>query len=366
MNRTIKGFIKKELTQTLRDVRMRMIIFAVPAIQMTLFGLALTTEVRNIRLAFVASPDDVIARRIADRAYASGWFIPAHIDAGDPFGEIKSKKAEAVIITPGGGLTKAVKRGEGRIQVLIDATNAVRAQQVERYIKAITAEVAADINADRPAGQHLTFDIRVIYNPSMKSSVFMVPGVMCMVLSIATIILTGMSLAKEKETGTFEMLIAAPVRNREILLGKTLPFVLLAMADVPIILGVAVLLFNVPMRGGLWQILLAALIFICAMVSIGTLISTFAKTQQQAMMGGFIFTFPAVLLSGIMFPVENIPAVFKFFAYLDPLKYFVTLLRNIMLKGGDSEIFWTNTGVLALMAIVTIFFAVERFKQTLN
>ena len=366
MNLTIKGFIKKELIQALRDVRMRMIIFAVPAIQMTLFGLALTTEVRNIRLAIISQPEDTIAQKAAEKFYASGWFIPAKIDENDPFGQIKSQKAEVIIITPPGGLTKALNKGKGQIQVLIDATNSVRAQQIEKYVKAIIAGTVSDYSKDMPKKSALSFDIRVIYNPSMKSSVFMVPGVMCMVLGITTIILTSMSLAKEKETGTFETLIAAPVENWEILLGKTLPYVLLAMIDVPIILGVAVFLFDVPMRGGVWQIAVAALIFVCSTVSVGTLISTFAKTQQQAMMGGFIFTFPAVLLSGIMFPIENIPTIFKILAYINPLKYFVTLLRNIMLKGGNSEIFWSNTGILAVLSALAIFFAFKRFKQKLN
>jgi len=187
-----------------------------------------------------------------------------------------------------------------------------------------------------------------------------------MLLCIITVLLTSMSLVREKELGTFETLISAPVKNWEILLGKTLPFMLLSMVVVHLILLAAIVIFGLPMRGAYWKFLLAAFLFVCTTVSVGTLISTIARRQQQAMMATFLFLFPAIMLSGMMFPIENMPEGLILVAYLNPLKYMLTLLRNILLKGGDDWVFWTNLAALFLIALVAVGASFNRFRQTLN
>jgi ABC-2 type transport system permease protein len=199
----------------------------------------------------------------------------------------------------------------------------------------------------------IIFDVRILYNPALESAIFMVPGTMAMILCIVTILLTSMSIAKEKEMGTFEMIISAPVKTWEVLLGKTIPFIIIGMINAVSIFMLAILVFKVPMKGHFWQLGIATFSFIVTTVSIGTLISTFAKNQQQAMMGGFIFLFLSNLLAGVMFPIDNMPIIMKAFAYMNPMTYFVKLLRNIMLKGGSPEIVWTFVGVLFAMAILT-------------
>jgi len=186
------------------------------------------------------------------------------------------------------------------------------------------------------------------------------------VLGLLMTILTSMAITREKELGTFETLISAPVTKSEILLGKTLPYVLIGMVDVPLILAVGIFYFGVPMRGAIWEIALASLIFVCTMVSIGTLISTFARNQQQAMLGGFIFLFPAIQLSGIMAPLDNIPLIFKAVAHLDPIMYYVLLLRNIMLKGGSPPVVWTHIGAMGALCALCMTVAYRRFHQTLD
>ncbi|MBI5209649.1 MAG: ABC transporter permease [Elusimicrobia bacterium] len=370
MNLTIKGFIVKELTQALRDPRMKALVFGVPVIQTLLFGFAVTVEVRNIRLALVAGPGDAASRRVLERCYASGWFIPGRADPADPVESVSSGQAEAVLVAPPGGLSKALGRGEARLQLLIDATNAVRAQQVERYVRAVAGRALREPgNSQAPGGRAaagVSLDTRLLYNPTMESSVFMVPGVMCMILSVVTVILTSMSLVKEKDLGTFETLISAPVADWEILLGKTLPYMMIAMVDLTIVLTVAVFAFHVPLRGHVWQIFLGGGVFVCTTCAVGTLVSTVARTQQQAMMGGFLFVFPAILMSGIMFPVENIPALPRLLAYLDPLKYFVSVLRNVMLKGGEPHVYWGNLAAMTGIAAVTVTLAFARLRSKLD
>lgn len=362
---TLRVFLRKELTQALRDVRMRILIFGVPLIQLTIFGLALSTEIRNIRLAIRGDPSDVMFQRLAERAYASGWFIPATDDGREASELIQSRKADAVLIAPPRGLTRSMKRADGRVQLLIDASNAIRARSIEVYAQAILQEVAVE-QSRQPATRPIQFSVRMLYNPSMDSAVYLVPGVMGMLLSLITIILTSMSMAREKELGTFETLIAAPISKTEILLGKTLPFVILGLIDIPIVIGVAMLFFGVPLRGPVWMLAFASLIFICTTVSVGTVISTFSKNQQQAMMGGFLFLFPAIQLSGVMVPIENIPFVFKIIAAFNPLQYFVSLLRNIMLKGGNPWLVFQNLGALVLLAVLAMTICARRFHRTLN
>lgn len=366
MNRTLTAFIRKELIQTLRDVRMRVLLFGAPVIQLTIFGFALSTEIKNIKLAAFSRPDDAMFARLAESFYASGWFTRAVYSPGeDPFELIASGRADAALIAPEEGLARSAGRGGGSMQLLVDAANATKARAVEAYAKnVIQAGAVREYGA--PGEPELKFDVRVLYNPAMESSIFLVPGVMGMLVCLITIILTAMSLAREREMGTFETIVSAPLSNAEILLGKTLPYLLLGLANAALVVTAAYLIFGMPMRGPLWQLALAALALVVNTVSIGTFISTVARSQQQAMLGGFMFLFPAILMSGVMYPVENMPGTIIAAAYLDPLMYFVRLVRNIMLKGGDARVFWTNLGALALMAVFAAGFAYRRFRQTLN
>jgi ABC-2 type transport system permease protein len=274
---TVFGFLKKEFAQVLRDPRMRIILLVIPIMQMIVFGFAITTEVKNIKLGTIYNPNDTIFRRIEDRSFSSKWFVPA-IGRGtlneknrDPLEEIRSGRADAVLISPPGGVTKAMVRGEANLQLLIDASNVIRAQSIERYMQSIINEVLRDefhLKTTTP----ITFDVRILYNPALESATFMT---MAMILCIVTILLTSMSIAKEKEMGTFEMIISAPVKTWEVLLGKTIPFIIIGLINAASIFMLAILVFKVPMKGHFWQLGIATFSFIVTTVSIGTLISTF-------------------------------------------------------------------------------------------
>lgn len=368
---TIFGFIRKEFAQVLRDPRMRLILFVIPMIQMAVFGVAISTEVKNIKLATLYSPDDTLLRLIEEKSLNSKWFIPTEYHGvpshqlSDPTSLLESGEADVILIAPEGGLTTAFQRGEGKVQLLIDATNVIRAQSVERYMHSIINDVIQN-ELHQGTSMPINFDIRILYNSSLESAIFMIPGTMAMILCIVTILLTSMSIAKEKELGTFEMIISTPAKTWEILLGKTIPFIILGMINATSIVILALVVFNIPMRGSFLDLFLATLAFIITTVSIGTLISTFSKNQQQAMMGGFIFLFVANLLAGVMFPIENMPLLMKIVAYSNPLTYFVKLLRNIMLKGGAPEVVWGSIGILLLMSLATVSLSYRRFKHTLN
>ncbi len=365
MNRTLLGFIKKELIQTLRDPRMKFVIFVVPLVQMTLFGVAISSEVKNIRLAATFDSGDYVLRDVYDRAIAGKWFVPAHA-SGDPFKLIQSGQADAVLVPPPGGLTRAIGRGDAPLQLLADATNVLQAQAVESYLTSILAQTVSDDLHIEPPASPIHFDMRILYNPSLETSIFMVPGVMCTLMVMTTMMLSMAAIVREKEMGTFEMLISAPVSVSEVIYGKTIPYVVIGMSNLPLVMSVALFVFGVPMRGSYLILALAAFVFVCTCVGMGTLVSTFCRNQQQAALATFLFMFPAIMFSGLMFPLENMPVALRWIAYLDPLAHYMGLLRNIMLKGGGAIYVTLHVSVLALMAVACIWISFRRFHTTLQ
>ena len=367
MSPTLGGFLRKEFKQALRDPRMRLLLFVAPIIQLTLFGIALSNDVKNIRLWAQPDSRDTVLQHVYERAVESKWFLPGAGDRhADPFELLRAGKIDAALIPPPGGLTRALGHGDTDLQLLVNATNVIQAQSVEGYLKNIVNRVIQDDLKIEPPELPVQFDVRVLYNPTLETSYFMVPGVMCILLCMTSLILTSMSITREKELGTFEMLISAPVSASEVVYGKTIPYVVLGMATVPLILAVAVFGFGVPMRGSLLVLLIASFAFVCTAVAIGTLISTFARNQQQSMLGGFLFLFPAILLSGLMFPLENMPLIMKWVSYVDPLSHFLALLRNILLKGGEPGFVTRHVAVLVVMAVVSVLVSFKRFHTTLQ
>ncbi len=365
--------MRKEFKQALRDPRMRFLLFGTPVIQLVIFGVALSTDVKNIRLWANPLPNDFVLQHIYQHSIASGWFLPvseaekeALAERPSPFDLLRAGEIDAAMIDPPGGLTKDIGRGTGKLQLLVDSMNVIQAQSVESYIKSISADVISDDFKTSITKPPIYFNVRVLYNPSLETAFFMVPGVMVILMCLTTVMLTSMSIAREKEMGTFELLISAPISGKAIVLGKTVPFVVIGLINAPLILAVAVFLFRVPMQGSLLVMALAAFVFVCSTVSIGTLIATIAKNQQQAMLGGFLFLFPAILLSGMMFPIDNMPEILKWLAYMDPLSHFLELVRNLMLKGGEARFIFKQIGILAGMAVLFVGLSFLHFKTTLT
>jgi len=366
MNPTLRGFVVKELIQTLRDPRMRFVLFVVPLIQLTLFGVAISTEVKNIRLAAFFESKDFVTRDVYERAINGKWFIPAKSSYTDPYKVIQSGDADAVILTEPGGFTRSLGRGQAKIQILVDAINVLQAQSVESYLSNIIADTVSDDLKIKPRPRPIIFDVRVLFNPDLDTAIFMVPGTMCMLMIIATLVMTNNAIVREKEMGTFEMLISAPVTGTEVILGKTIPYLILGLSQFPLILALATLVFRVPQKGSFVMLLLATTAFVLTTVAMGTLISTFCKNQSQASLAAFLFLFPAIMFSGLMFPIENMPTYVQWLAYIDPIAYYMGLLRNIMLKGGDLYYETTRIGALLVLAVVSIWISFKRFRTTLG
>ena len=366
--RTLKGFFVKEIIQIMRDPKMILAIFFIPIVHTVMFGLALTSEVKNIKFV-VASKPGKIAQELESRALASGWFSRVEGINGaqveDPEALVASHRAEAVLVAPPEGFEKALERGNEPIQLLLNATNAQRAQQVNGYVQQIVAEVARDNGYDVNGGL-IELDMRVLFNHYMDTTSFMIPALLVMSTFIVLLVVGGMAIAKEKETGTLEKLIVSPCSVEEIMLGKTLPYFVIGLCIVGLILFIGVAGFGIPFRGSLWQVGVNSVLFAVSALACALLISTVVHTQQQAMMASVLYLMPAILLSGVFFPVPNIPPLFRWMCYLNPMMYSVLNFRAIILKGGDASFFWQNCLCLAAMSVVLCAAAYKNFKSKLN
>jgi len=380
----LRAFVKKEMIQALRDPRMKFFLFVTPMIQLAIFGMALNSDVKNVK--FYAKPmiNDQLFRDIRRDAIASTWFVPvkgSEKENGEDIEKFRSGELDLQLYAPEGGLTRAFEKGEGELEAVIDGADLVRGRGINGYLNNIVNEAVgarkgkaesmdfesvAQTPPKSTQRQPIYFATRTLYNPELQTSYNLVPGVICMLMCIITIMMTSMSIAKEKEIGTFETLISAPVSVKEILLGKTIPYFIIGCINLPLVFFVAVAGFDVPMRGSYIWLAVATAFFLITTVAIGTMLSIIAKNQQQAMMGSFIFLMPAILLSGIMFPIENMPWPLQVIAFFNPLKYYATLLRNIMLKGGDFYVLATRTGALIMISVVCVTTAFKKFRLHLG
>jgi ABC-2 type transport system permease protein len=354
----IKHMLLKEFIQVLRDPKMRGIIFVMPVLQVLVFGYAVTLDVENVATAVYDLDNSVASREVVARFAGSGYFdVVEHVGSAQRARELLDRgRVSAVLqINQGFGDTLRTAR-TAQLQLLVDGTDSNTAGVVLDYSAEITRELSQTVlitrftrvrgSFERPG--RVEMETRAWFNDNLESRNFYVPGVIAIVVMLITLMLTSMAVVREKEIGTIEQIMVAPITPAEFILGKTLPFALIGFADVVLVTVVGVFWFGVPIHGSL------ALLF-----------STVSRTQQQAMMSAFFFYFPAVLLSGFMFPIANMPEVIQWLTYLNPLRYFLIVVRGIFLKGVGPEILWPEMLALAVLGIALLWLAASRFQKTL-
>lgn len=362
------GFLKKEIIQMLRNPIMVFAILIMPIIQSFLLSYSITNEPKNITIGIDAEPNDYLINRIYEHAISSGWFLKAPATIKGSFDIIQSGKIDVILVAPKGGLTRNIYREDGaNLQVLINATNVLKAQSISGYIKAITSKVLTEEFSKQKTLQNnnIKFQTRILFNPEMNTKLFIVPSVMVMIVAMSILSLVCISIAKEKETGTMETLISSPIGKRDLILGKTIPCIAIAMFNMITITILGLLLFKVPFRGGIVMFLASFFIFSFAMASLGILISTFCKNQQQALLAIMMVIFLSLMLSGAMFPVETMPNLLRGIANINPMTHFIYLSRNIMLKGCNLAYFIEHNWPMLAFGFIAATIGVRRFKQTL-
>jgi len=371
MLRTILTIIRKEIIQTFRDKRMILPIFVAPLIQLVLFGFAVTTDVKNIAMAVVDQDRTAASRSLVTAFVESGYFTirPMEDSTAGLDAAVQLGRAQAALVIPA-HFQRDLQAGRSvPLQFLLDGTTPNTATIIQGYAELIVATFARNASAAillHSAGGAALPEPRIWYNPDLKSSTYMVPGVICLILLIVTLVMTAAAITREREMGTLEMIIVSPIRPIEFILGKTIPFVLLGYCDVVLVVGAGRLVFGVPVRGSLVFLFVCCGVFILTALGCGLLISTVSRTQQQAMMTAFVFLMPAMLLSGIFSPIESMPRPAQFLTYANPLRYFGRIVRGILLKGNGQSILWPELTVLAAFGIVTLTLSALRFKKRLE
>ena len=385
MWKRIREIIKKEFRQALREPRMRVILFVPPLVQLIIFGYAVNLDVENSRIAWMDQDLTPSSRELLSLFQGSRHFevIETPTDEDGIRDLLDRGKVQAVVrVLP--GFARDIHREKTTwVQILIDGTNSNTASVVSNYATQIVARYGSHVLSERqkvklisqtvirgtPVNMELPtlkLQSRVWFNPELRSRNYFVPGVLVMIITLVTLVLTSMAIVREKEIGTMEQLMVTPIRPIELMLGKTLPFALVGLLDVMLITAVALLVFKIPFRGNGLLLLGASLLFLMTTLGAGLFISTISQTQQQAMMATFFFLLPAVMLSGFAFPIRNMPAVVQYLTYLNPLRYFLEIVRGIFLKGTEIGVLWPQMGALLLFGVVVLGVSILRFRKRLD
>jgi ABC-2 type transport system permease protein len=357
--RAILNVLVKELRQLRRDPKIVPILFVAPVIQLFVLGYAATTDIRRVELA-VCDLDRTAASRSLERAFTSSSYfhVAVHADAQPALDRlVLSGEARLGLTIPAGYGADLAAGLPGAVQLLTDGSDASTGTIGLGYAGIVLQDVAAR------SGVAPLVDLRpvVLYNADLLSRNFMVPGVLAMIIMIMTMMLTSMALVREAEVGTMEQLLVTPLKPGALILGKLFPYALVGLIEILTAMPVVLLWFRVPMRGSYLTLFLLTLPFMLCTLGLGLLVSTLARTQQQAMMlAAFVFMLPQVYLSGFIFPIQNMPAVFQLATCLVPLRYYVVILRGVFLKGVGFAVLWPET--LALVALGTVILAIARLR----
>jgi ABC-2 type transport system permease protein len=374
--RRILRIVKKEFIQIRRDPRLLQIVLVAPVLQLLLFGYAVTTDVTHINTAVYDEDRTQASRKLTEAFVRSGYFDFNHVVShpDEVARLLDAGKAQMVLRIPRHFAEDLKRNRTAPVQVILDGSDSMTAGIIAGYVGGVVQQYSTNVTIERMERMKSTIAhvpgvesrLRIWYNPELKSVNFMVPGVLCMILLIVTMMLTSLAIVKEREIGTLEQLIVTPIRSRELMLGKTIPFVLIGFIDMVLVLAVSVWWFRVPIAGHVGLLFALTALFLLTCLGVGLLISTISRTQQEAMMTSFFVMLPSMLLSGFMFPIENMPRVIQWVTYAIPLRYFLVIIRGIFLKGSGLEVLWPQVLALAAFGVGLMALSALRFSKNLG
>jgi ABC-2 type transport system permease protein len=363
------GFLQKEFYHIFRDRRTAMILFGMPLIQLLLFGFAIRNEIQDVKLGVYDQSRDTVTKEIIDKFASSGYFVLSRelqsqheIEEAFSAGNI----TEALVFEP--GFAERLQRdGKANVQVITDGSN----PNVSRIVSGYTAAVLQDYrnsSLQRAGTEAGVVPVPLMmFNPELKSVDLFVPGLMALILMLVSALMTSISITREKENGTMEVLLVSSLRPAQIIIGKVVPYFLLSFINVVTIITVASLVFGVPCRGSILLLLLESLLYIVTALSLGIFISSITSSQQVAMMialGGLLL--PTILLSGFIFPIASMPLPLRVISNLIPARWYLIIVRSIMLKGAGFSYIWKETLVLVVMSTVLMAASIKKFKIRLQ
>ncbi len=370
-------FIKKEFLQFKRDPKMFGIILIAPVIQLIFLGYAANLDIDHIKMIVLDNDKTTTSRQFIERFTSSKYFnLVEHADNYENITQsLDNGKSIVAIVIPNDFEKKINRKETVKVQAIFDGSDGNTASISAGYIQFIIMRYSQNIITDfmqrsgrliKPAG-NLTAETRIWYNPTLKTRNYMVPGIVGLLLSIITLLLTSLAVVKEKEIGTMEQLVVTPLKSYQLIIGKLVPFIILGFISVIIVLTAMRFIFDIPVKGSISFLFFSSFLYILSTLGLGLFVSTISKTQQQAMMIAiFAVMMPMVFLSGFAFPVENMPKIIQVISYAIPLKYFNTIIRGIILKGLGFADLWIEAMVLFVMGLVILFLSSLRFHKNMD
>jgi ABC-2 type transport system permease protein len=362
-------FVRKEFYHVFRDRRTLLILFGLPVMQILLFGYALTTEIKNAEIIVVDHAGDAASQQLTTMIAASKYFdiSTSAVSDEDIYKAFKKGKVKCAVVFPT-GFGNDLRNGQvARIQIIADASDPNTAKTLTNYLTAIAGDYQQQINPTANLPMRIEPVTRMLYNPELNGSMNFVPGVMALVLMIICTTLTSVSIVREKEMGTMEILLVSPFKPTYVVLAKAVPYLALSMIDLIIILLLSVLALDMPIRGNIILLFLESTLFIICCLSLGLLISSVTRSQQIAMMVSMMgMMLPTILFTGFIFPLENMPWPLQLISNAVPSRWFYVIVKAVMLKGLGIGVIWKETLVLAGMTLALLTVSIKSFKTRLS
>jgi ABC-2 type transport system permease protein len=364
------GFVRKEFLHIFRDFRTLIIIFGIPAAQILLFGYVVSTDVKNAGVAFLDLSKDETTIKISDKICSSGFFRRTEnlLNYNDIDRILKKGKTKAVIVFENNFGRNLIKEGKAGMSIIADGSEPNTATLVTNYLTAIITDFNREL-AGASAGSIglVRPEVRMFFNPGLKGHYMFVPGVITLIMILICALMTSVTITREKEFGTMEVLLVSPLKPVQIILGKVMPYFFLSFIDVIIILLLSWLVFDLPVKGSLVLLLAESMLYILMSLSLGILISTVSDTMQQAIFISLVgMMLPTILLSGFIFPIENMPNIYGWISTILPPRYFIVIIKNIMIKGTGFMYVWKETLILTAFTVAFIGLSIKNFKIRLQ
>ena len=362
-------FIKKEFAHVLRDRKTLLILFGMPVVQILIFGFALTNEVKNARIVIMDQANDPASQRIISKIEASRYFEVGKTVMNHQQMEnaLKQGDIRLAVIFPANFNNELLHQNDARIQVIADASDPNYATTLTSYISAIIQDYLTELNKTNNMPYRIEPEIRFLYNPQLKGAPNFVPGVMALVLMLVCVMMTAVSIVKEKETGTMEILLVSPISPLKVIVSKAVPYLILSMVNVISILLLSVFVLDLPINGSILLLFAESVLFIITCLTLGIFISVKTNTMQAAMLISLMgMLLPTILFSGFMFPIENMPVPLQLFSNIIPAKWYYIIVKDIMIKGLGFGAIWKETLILAGITIFLLIISLKSFKIRLS
>ncbi|MGD9994269.1 MAG: ABC transporter permease [Salinivirgaceae bacterium] len=363
------SFVKKEFLHIFRDVRTLIIIFGIPVAEILIFGFAINTDLKDARIAILDLSKDATTQRLTNKLLSSGYYIlDKELQSESELETVfKEGKIRMVLVYEQHFDQKLQKEGLASIQLLLDASEPNTANMLHGYTTGIINDFMMKAYPLNQQNIRIVPSVRMVYNPELKSVFMFVPGIMAIILILVSSLMTSVTITREKELGTMEVLLGSPLKPIQIILGKVTPYLLLSLVNVGSILLLAYFVFGLPIAGSLVLLIAECTLFIFLSLSLGILISTVSKTMQQAMLISMVgLMMPSILLSGFIFPVENMPDILYYLSFIMPPRWFIEILKGVMIKGVGFSYIWKETLILTLMTLGFIVISIKKFKIRLE